>query len=331
VKPRVKYGRFTPCGPFPAPEPRIPCWHATCLVGLAACAQTVVLMANPRLNAYVLAADPAFLAASVTAYYDRVGRIVVSYDESSTSWSGTPLPVAECLEILAALDVDGKCELAPGAFWRPGEEPLANDTHQRQAALEQASEGADWVLQLDTDEVMPRPEVFFGALDRADDAGATALDYPSRWLYSRVADAAVGGRYLEASTRLWRPVAGFPGPLAVRAGTRLECARQAPTAIRYRVDLRPWNTDPAQGPGSVVHEVVGVDDAVVHYSWVRPDEHMRRKFGWSGHSKEYTHPLVYRRWASRSRRPWITAVTTPLRRHPEWFRLSTIEREASSG
>ncbi|SMF26389.1 hypothetical protein L603_004300000170 [Cellulosimicrobium cellulans J34] len=283
------------------------------------------------LNAYVLAADPAFLAASVSAYYDRMDRIVVSYDESATSWSGTPLPVDECLAVLERLDVDGKCELAPGRFWRPGEEPLANDTHQRQVALDQASEGADWVLQLDTDEVLPRPETFFEVLARADDAGATALDYPSRWLYARVGDAPGGGRYLEASTRFWRHVAGFPGPLAVRPGTRLECARQAPTAIRYRVDLRPWNTDPAQGPGSVVHEVVGIEDAVVHYSWVRPDEHMRRKFAWSGHSPVYTRPAVYRRWASRSRHPWLAALTTPLRSHPEWYRLTTVAPEASHG
>ncbi|WP_159798100.1 hypothetical protein [Puerhibacterium puerhi] len=284
-----------------------------------------------RLAAYVLAADPAFLAASVRAYYDRVERIVVSYDRSATSWSGTPLPVEECLAILKELDVEGRCELAPGDFWRPGHDPLDNDTHQRRVALAQASEGADWVLQLDTDEVVAAPEAFFGALARADAAGATALDYPARWLYARVGDAAPGGRYLEASTRFWRPVAGFPGPLAVRPGTRLECARQAPSAVRYRVDLRPWNTDPAQGPGSLVHEVVPLEDAVVHYSWVRPDEHMRRKFGWSGHSAEYSHPVVYRRWASRQRHPWAAAATTPLRRHPEWFRLSTLRREADHG
>lgn len=283
-----------------------------------------------RVHAYVLAADPAFLAASVGAYYERVDRIVVSYDRSGLSWTGTPLPVDECLTVLKDLDVDGKCELVPGDYWRPGHDPLDNDTHQRREALAAAERGADWVLQLDTDEVMVAPDAFFASLRRADDAAATALDYPSRWLYARVGDApGGGGRYLEASTRLWRPVAGYPGPLAVRAGTRLEVARQAPTAVRYRADLRPWNTDPAQGLDAIVHEVVPLDAAVVHYSWVRDDEHMRRKFGWSGHTSLYSHPVVYRRWAWRSAHPRAAALATPLRRHPEWFRLSTIRAEAS--
>jgi hypothetical protein len=284
---------------------------------------------NLRLHAYVLAADPAFLAASVRAYYPWVERIVVSFDRTSTSWSGTPLPVDECLAILDAVDVDGKCRLAPGDYFRPGHDPLDNDTFQRQAALDQASEGADWVLQLDTDEVMTAPETFVAALGRADDAGATALDYPSRWLYNRVGDAGGGGRYLEASTRFWRPVAGYPGPLAIRPDQELTCARQCDDAVRYRVDVRPWNTDPAQGPGSVVHEVVGLDEAVVHYSWVRDDAYMRRKFGWSGHTAQYSRPEVYRAWAARTRRPWTAVLGTPLRRHPQWFRLSTIAPEAS--
>jgi hypothetical protein len=282
-----------------------------------------------RLNAYVLAADPWFLAASVRAYYPHVRRIVVSYDRSFTSWSGTPLPVERCLRTLKELDVEGKCVLAPGDFWRPGERPLDNDTHQRRVALAQAGEGADWVLQLDTDEVMPRPDVLFGALRRADDAGAAALDYPARWLYARVGDTAAGGRYLEASSRFWRAAASYPGPLAVRPDVRLECARQAPAAPHYRVDVRPWNTDPARGNDAIVHEVVAVADAVVHYSWVRPDEFMRRKLGWSGHSAELTEPNVYRRWSWRARHPWLTIATTPLRRHTEWYRITTPAREAA--
>ncbi|MGW8567297.1 hypothetical protein [Isoptericola sp. NPDC055881] len=282
-----------------------------------------------RVHAYVLAADPHFLAASVRSYYDRVDRIVVSYDRSAISWTGTPLPVDQCLTVLKELDVEGKCVLAPGDFWRPEEEPIANDTFQRQDALDRASEGADWVLQLDTDEVMVSPETFFGSLARAEDAGAGALEYPSRWLYARVGDAgARGGRYLEASTRLWRPAASFPGPLAVRPGARLECARQAPSAVHYRVDLRPWHTDHVQGYHRPVHEVVRPDRAVLHYSWVRPRLQMRQKFGWSGHTALYSAPIVYRKWVERTEHPWRAVLGTPTRQHPAWFRLVTVAEEA---
>ncbi len=262
-----------------------------------------------RLTAYVLAADPAFVTASLRAYYSVVDRVVVSFDQDRTSWSGRPLPVDECLAAIRALDVDGKCVLAPGAFARPGEPPLDSETIQRQKALDQASDGADWVLQLDTDEVIPRLAPFLAAIEHADAAGAGALHYPSRWLYSRVGE----GRYLESSSWLGRTVSHYPGPLAVAAGTRLTHCRQADAPL-HRVDVRPWNTDPNHGRDAVVHEVIDPRDAVLHYSWVRSDATMREKFAWSGHADQYAEPAVYRRWAWRSRHPRLAAAGSLVRR-----------------
>ncbi|MCL1871571.1 MAG: hypothetical protein FWF90_14335 [Promicromonosporaceae bacterium] len=285
-----------------------------------------------RINAYVLAGDPNFLAASVLSYYDHVDRIVVSYDRNATSWTGTVLPVDECLGILKELDREGRCELAPGDFWRPGENPLESETIQRRAALAQASDGADWVLQLDTDEVVADPAAFLGALEHADAAGADALDYPSRWLYARTGPAGRGaGLYLESSTRLWGPVAGYPGPLAVRAGTHLDLARQAHGAPLYRVDVRPQNTDPAHPRDAAVHEVVRTRSAVLHYSWVRSDDYMRRKLGWSGHAAEYSDPAIYQAWAWRSRHPLLTGLATPLRRRGERYRVVRLPEPEGYG
>lgn len=275
-----------------------------------------------RVTAYVLVADPAYLQESIRAYYDRVQRIVLSYDETATSWTGTPLPVAECLRLIEAVDPDRKCVRAPGRYARPGEHPLDNDTFQRQAALDAASADADWVLQLDTDEVMLDPDRFFSALERADATGTAGLDFPARWLYARVGE----DRFLEASSRFWRVRAGFPGPLAVRAGTRLVHARQADVPL-YRVDFGPRNTDPSHHRDSVVHATVPVGSAVAHYSWVRDDETMRRKFGWSGHTAAYSRPEVYRRWVSRQRHPLRTVVTTPFR-HDDWFRMTKVPPNA---
>lgn len=271
-----------------------------------------------RITAYVLVADPNYLTASLRSYYHWVDRIVLSYDAEATSWTGTELPVQECLAAIEKLDTDGKCVHAPGAYARPGHPPLDSETHQRQQALNQAAEDADWVLQLDTDEVMLDPEQFFRSLRRAEAVGASAMDYPSRWLYAQVAP----GRFLEASTRLGRPAASYPGPLAVRAGTQLTQARQTDAAL-YRVDLRPWNTDPHHHHASTVHEVIAADSAVLHFSWVRDHETIRRKFGWSGHAQEYSQPKVYQRWARRQRRPRRTVLTTPLRRD-DWFRLVSV-------
>lgn len=272
-----------------------------------------------RVNAYVLVADPNYLAQSLASYYDRVTRIVLCYDQSATSWTGTPLPLDACLAIIRELDVKGKCIDLRGHFARLECDPLDNDTYQRQAALDAASDGADWVVQLDTDEVMLSPNTFFEALDRADRLGNSGLDYPSRWLYSRVAP----GRYLEATRRSGAIAASFPGPLAVRAGTRLRLARQADVP-RYLVDFAPEHTDPWGETERPVHQVIAPDEAVLHFSWVRTHEVIQRKFGWSGHTEDMRAPAVYRRWAWRTEHPYLTAATSPLR-PKSWYRVSQIE------
>ncbi|MCR6493776.1 hypothetical protein [Cellulomonas sp. P24] len=184
-----------------------------------------------RVHAYVLAADPHFLRESIAAYYDRVERIVVSYDRSARSWTGTPLPVDECLAVIRDLDAAGKCVLAPGDYARTDVDPLENDTYQRQHALDEAGDGADWVLQLDTDEVLGSLPTFVGALERADAVGAAGLDYPARWLYSRVGP----GRYLEASRRFW----GAGGELPrTGGGARGHVSPPGPTGRRAALPCR---------------------------------------------------------------------------------------------
>lgn len=275
---------------------------------------------RPRLAAYILLADPSFLVESVSAYYPYVDRIVVSYDDAATSWTGTPLPIPLCLDLLRGLDTEGKLVAAPGHFARLDEDPLANDTHQRQHALDAASEFGDWVVQLDTDEVMLRPATFFDCLRRGAERGARGLDFPARWLYSRVAP----GRYLEQTDRMWRHASSYPGPLAVAAGTTLRLARQADVPL-HRVDVRSRNTDPWHPDTAEVHEVIPVDEAVAHFSWVRHPDVLRRKFAWSGHSAEWSAPGIHAAWERRSRHPWLTVATTPLRRRSRaWYRLSSI-------
>jgi hypothetical protein len=268
-----------------------------------------------RLTAYVLLADPTFLRESVLAYYDHVDRIVTCYDRSSTSWTGTPLPVGTCVRIIEDLDVDGKCVALPGDFADVGRPPLENDTRQRQVALDAASEGADWVLQLDTDEVMLNPGVFFDVLGRAHREGARGLDFPSRRLYSRIGE----GRYLEQSRRFGRVAASFPGPLAVRAGTSLDLARQADVPL-YRVDFDRRGTDPWYRRDAPIHEVIGVADAVLHFSWVRTPEVILRKFAWSGHAPEINGPQQYRAWVRRTRHPHLAAIASTFR-SADWLRV----------
>lgn len=276
--------------------------------------------ARRRISAYVLVADPSFLRQSLSAYYAYVDRIVLSYDRSSISWTGTSLPIDQCLRIIAEIDIDGKCEHHPGDFARLDRTAFDNETYQRQVALDEASTGADWVLQLDTDEVMLRPDVFIAMLERADKKGAAGLDFPSRWLYTRVSR----GRYLEVAGRLWQSAASYPGPLAVRAGTILRHARQADIEL-FRVDFAVPGTDRWRARDAPVHAVIPVDSAVMHFSWVRDPDMIRRKFAWSGHTDQMRPPKVLRRWLWRTRHPVLTILTTPFRRRNDGqYRLARI-------
>lgn len=273
-----------------------------------------------RISAYILVADPSYLRESLLSYYDHVDRVVLSYDETSTSWTGTPLPLAQCLRIVDEIDADAKCVHAPGRFARLEHSAMDNETHQRQAALDEASQDADWVLQLDSDEVLLSPDAFFDSLHEADRAGADGLDFPSRWLYARVG----AGRYLEGSGRLWRRAASYPGPMAVRAGVRLRHARQADIEL-FRVDVAARSTDPWRPKNAPVHRAISAQHAIAHFSWVRDEAVIRRKFAWSGHVDDLRGPVPLRRWRHRTRHPLLTALFTPLRRGSDgWFRLARI-------
>jgi hypothetical protein len=274
-----------------------------------------------RVNAYVMAADPAFLAASVGSYYECVDRIVVTYDEDRVSWSGQPIPVDQCLAELRQLDRKGKLDLLPGKYARPELPPMNCETRQRRASLDAASIGADWVVQLDTDEVVPDVEVFLEMLRRADRAGADALEFPSRWLYARTGER----RYLEASSRWWRVAAGYPGPLAVRAGAKLRLARQCEGSI-FRVDFRMRNTDPWHPRRAAVDATVPVDKGVLHFSWVRSAEQMQAKAKISGHRDDFDWQASLRKWRFRQRHPVLAVALAPLRRkrHQSWLRRVSL-------
>lgn len=275
-----------------------------------------------RLNAYVLAGDPAWITQSIASYYDHVSRIVVSYDQSGRSWSGAPLSVDESLRRIAAADPQGKVVLLPGHHVRSADQhPLELETVQRQLALDTASEGADWVLQLDTDEIVPSMSTVLNHLEAAESRGATAIEFPARAFYARTRN----GSFLEHCARWWTIQAGYPGPILVAAGTQLTHARQAARAPLYRVDISAWNSDPAHGRSSRVHAVVPREQAILHLSWVRTEEQMQEKSVVSGHAGARDWELELKRWRQRAAHPRRTVVMTPFARSQSArFRLARL-------
>lgn len=248
-----------------------------------------------RINAYVLAADPTWLEKSVRAYYPFVERIVVSYDRSSRGWTGAPVPVEECLTRLSVLDGDGKMRFVPGDFSSAVKDPMENDTFQRGVALALASENADWVLQLDTDEFLPEPHALLDAIQAAERLGVVGVEWPMRVLYRSLGATGAlevcapdGGDHFE-----------YIAPIAVRSGTSLiHSRRTGKSTLRavVRGDSRSLQLKRGPEVGEVRQERLSAHQAIVHNSWARsPVEMMRKLASWS-HSgpAAWTHFFV--RW-----------------------------------
>jgi hypothetical protein len=264
-----------------------------------------------KINAYILAADPAWIEASVLSYYDIVERIVVSYDADGRGWTGVPIDVEQCLRRLRAIDRDGKLDYRPGHFSR-GEyfnTPMENDTHQRQVALDQAGEGADWVLQLDTDEVLGSAEAFVDALAHAKRLGRPALNYPSIYLYCHLS----GRWFLEWCQRGWRRSAGYPGPLAVHPKIRPFFARRV-EAGHYHVDLCKHGSESRVPNGIVVDQVISASHAVWHLSTVRSEGEIRRKYETWSHAKDRDWNPEVERWLFAQQCPLLTVILSQFAR-----------------
>ncbi|MEV1128798.1 hypothetical protein [Agromyces sp. NPDC049794] len=274
-----------------------------------------------RLNAYVLAGDPAWAGESIASYYDMVGRIIVSFDQSYRSWAGFPLSVEDALRRIQGADPEGKVVLLPGDHVAAEGSLMETETAQRQAALDVASKGADWVLQLDTDEILSSPATLRYHIEAADAAGADAVDFPLRDIYA----ATASGQFLERCGRLWTTEAAYPGPVAVRAGTTLTVARQAGGVPLHRVDVAPRNTDPSHPRDAPVHAVIDRDDAILHMSWVRTETQMLEKSLVSGYAHTFDRSRELARWRWRSRHPWLTTASAPfVRRRFGRFRIVTL-------
>lgn len=276
-----------------------------------------------RVNAYVLAGDPAWATRSLSSYYHLVERVIVSFDRNHRAWAGYDLDVKGALKALAAADPEGKIVHLPGDHCDPDRFILDVETEQRQAALDAASEGADWVLQLDTDEILLAPRTFTQQLEVAASRAAQAMDYPLRDFYQYVG----GHRYLEHCGRFWTDQAAYPGPTAIRAGSTLNHCRQALVPL-HRVDLAPHNTDPHHSRDAIVHAVIPRDEAIAHMSWVRTDGQMQQKSQTSGYAAAHQWGRDLDRWRWRRVHPLLTALGTPVARSvQDRFRISKLPFE----
>ncbi len=238
-------------------------------------------------NAYVLASDPAWLTVSVGAYYQHVDRIVVSYDESGHGWTGRPVHSSRCISELKAVDLDRKLILVPGDYRaKSGESPLEAETRQRNVARLEAAKGADWVIQIDTDEYLPSFASLVQALEVAAQRRLPAVDWPMRVLYR----ATRSGRFLEVVNADGSVHTDYPGHVAIRPDLPLVHARRSaapflrPVLIGDRSSLT-ISREPEEGEERL--EVLTTEDAILHNSWARGIRDTWAKVSSWGHNDGY--------------------------------------------
>ena len=244
-----------------------------------------------RLGAYVLAADPTWLRSSIAAYYDDLDALLISASATNRGWTGRPIRASECVRLAQSLDERGIVQVSPGN-WQRRDRPLAMETVQRQAAVDELSAQVDWVLQIDSDEILPDLPALHRAIDEADRLGIDAVEWPMRVLFRRLRD----GRYLQVVTADGAPHVEFPGPIAVRAGTRLtEARRAAGSFLRPHADVHSSSLQLRRPPepGEVRVPMLSADVAILHNSWARRPAEMRAKVASWGHNQGWRSQRYY--------------------------------------
>lgn len=254
-----------------------------------------------RINAYVLAADPTWLQTSVARYYHHVAKIIVSYDEASLGWTGAPVKARQCIEALRQLDAEHKMTFVAGSYHHYAGAPARGDTEQRSAALALAAVDADWVLQIDTDEVLPDWGALMKVIEYAECQGIDAVEWPMRVLFR----ALPGGRFLEVRGPHGEPHYEYPGPIAVRGTARLvDCRRASGPFLRpsVRGDLTSMQIARPPLSGEQRAELLSAKEALWHNSWARSPTAVRRKIRAWGHHQGLRSSLYY----------WCTWLPAPL-------------------
>jgi hypothetical protein len=229
----------------------------------------------------VLAADPTWIRSSILRYYDHLDVLIVSASDNGRGWTGAPVRSEECVTAVLELDHRGIVEVVRGT-WIDAVEPMRADTAQRQAAVDAIGERADWILQLDTDELLPDLDQVVAAIHHAEALGVDAVEWPMRVLFRRLR----GGRYLEVVSRNGDRRFEYPGAIAVRSGIRLRDARRpGGPYLRPTVsgDVQSLQVARPPEPGEHRSWVLPASAAVLHNSWARSPRDVRSKVRSWGH------------------------------------------------
>ncbi|MCK0118413.1 hypothetical protein MWU57_15375 [Isoptericola sp. S6320L] len=239
------------------------------------------MSSSRRVGAYVLPGDPTWLERTLSVYYPLLDDLVVPVPQDGRGWTGRPLPVDECVDIVRTVDTRGIARFVRGS-WIDPQDPLGAETRQRQAAVD-AMPDVDWVVQLDGDELLPSPGPLVHAMDRADARDVDAVELPMRVVFRRTRRAR-----FEVVRPDGAPHLEYPGPVLVRPSVPLTSTRR--TGGEFLRLIVPGDTSlqsaRAPEPGEIREELPAQFESIVHNSWGRsPREILAKVRSW-GHAND---------------------------------------------
>lgn len=238
--------------------------------------------------AYILAADTSKLAESILSYYKVVTKIVISCDQNSRGWTGAPIRVNDVVVIVNSLDSEGKCIIHYGDYSTAefNRNPMAGETFQRNQALKVAAQYGDWILQIDTDEIVSDLDSLLSWIDYADCNNFQAIEWPLAVVYRQI-----GRKYLVVCANDGEPLYEYPGSVAVKPGCPVIHARRVAGKMLRLVVENDINSKSIQNKVEVNETRLTClrrDQAIVHYSWSRtPSEILEKVRSW-GHANGLT-------------------------------------------
>ncbi|MGD9681656.1 MAG: hypothetical protein AB7W16_10765 [Candidatus Obscuribacterales bacterium] len=202
----------------------------------------------------LLAYDIAYFEESVRSYVDIVDEVVIGLDENRETWSGGTFELDS--EITGKLlGVSDKVRIIQDQFYMPGLSPMENDTRERNF-LSSHIEGADWLLSVDSDELLMNAQDLDEFLHAQKDKSSCVL---GNWVsvYKELDDS-----YL---------VVGKDGEIFLHPTPIV-------TAVPEIFINARWTTQ-----SNIMSPAI-----LLHFTWARSEAELRRKLANWSHSSDFS-------------------------------------------
>lgn len=215
-----------------------------------------------------VAYDWHFLQQSLPSIYKHVDAICLSVDSERRSWNGNLFEMNwnAFTEMVDAIDVDQKIQILQEPFYNKERTPIANECYQRRRMAEVLGK-ANWIMQIDTDEIIINPLEFIGELSK----------------YSE-----------------WKR------PVNVH-GTWINLIKQTGFGFIYSVTKTPplATNRPEYDYGRTNgHFNIYTNTFLAHITWARPEEEVYYKLKNWGHSHEFEGMSFFKIWQALDDHNW---------------------------